>query len=80
MDYRQLNALTLESKFPLPVIDEIFVELARASWFSKLDLKVGYHQTRLPPAEGYKTATHTYHGHFEFTVMVFGLNGALGTF
>jgi hypothetical protein len=46
----------VKGKFPLPVIDELMDELASSSWFSKLDLRAGYHQICLALGEEYKTA------------------------
>jgi hypothetical protein len=80
VDYRYLNALTLKSGLPIPVFDELMDELAKATWFSTLDLNSGYHQIRLKKGEEFKTSFQTHFGHFEFKVLAFGLCGAPGTF
>jgi hypothetical protein len=80
VNYRHLNALTVKSKYPVPVIDELLDELAGARWFSKLDLRAGYRQIRMAPGEEFEIAFQTHHGQFQFNVMAFGITGAPTTF
>jgi hypothetical protein len=62
VDYRQLNALRVKSKYPILVVDELLDELSGASWFSCLDLWAGFNQIFLAPREEHKTAFQTYWG------------------
>jgi hypothetical protein len=80
VDYRKLNEVTRKDAHPLPRIDDIFDALRGAKYFSTLDLASGYHQVSVAKEDQEKTGFVTPWGHYEYTVMPFGLCNAPATF
>jgi hypothetical protein len=47
IDYRMLNSMTIKNKYPLPRIEDLLDRLKKAKFFSKIDLRSGYHQMKI---------------------------------
>lgn len=80
IDYRALNSITERDCYPLPRIDETLNRLNGNNFFTKLDLKSGYHQVRIHPNDKDKTTFVTSHGTFRFNVMPQGLKNSPSNF
>ena len=53
---RELNKVTVRNRYPLPRIDDLFDQLQGSCYYSKIDLRSGYHQLRVRDEDVSKTA------------------------
>lgn len=79
-DYRLLNDQTVKNRYPLPRADQLFDKLARARYFSKIDLRTGFYQILIAKEDRHKTAFVTSQGLFEYNVLPMGLCNSPGVF
>jgi hypothetical protein len=76
IDFRQWNKYTINNNYPLPRIDDLFDHLRGTKIFSRIDLRVGYHQVKIKEEDIHKTTFRTRYGHYEFVVVPFGMTNA----
>ncbi|GFS86359.1 retrovirus-related Pol polyprotein from transposon 17.6 [Trichonephila clavipes] len=77
IDYRKLNGITKYPRYPLPVIDDLLINIPHTNVMSTLDLRSGYFQLAISPRDIEKNSIyHSGNGTFAFLRMPFGLSGA----
>jgi hypothetical protein len=76
VDYRPFNAVIIKNKYHLPRINSLFDQLVGAKVFSKVDLRLSYHQINIRLEDVPKTAFSTKYGLYEYLVMLFRLTNA----
>ena len=78
--YKALNKVTVKNKYLVPLIQDLFDKLSKASYFTRLDLRSGYWQVRIAEGDELKTTCVSRYGSYEFLVVPFGLTNALAIF
>lgn len=56
VDYRKLNTVTEDDRYPMPRVDELLEKLGRSAYISTLDLTKGYYQVPVSQEDQAKTA------------------------
>ena len=80
VDYRNLNAITVKNRYPIPLIQETLTRLSKAKYYTKLDIIAAFNKLRIAKGDEWLTAFRTRYGLFEYLVMPFGLANAPSTF
>jgi len=79
VDYQGLNKITVENKYPLPLMSELRSRLGKATIFTKLHLKNGYYLIHMAEGEEWKTALKSRYGLYKYNVITFGLWNTVST-
>ena len=73
VDYCGMNKVTVRNRYALPLISSLLERNIGTKYFTKIDLQGAYNLVRIRLGDEWKTTFRTRYGHFEYTVMPFGL-------
>ena len=76
IDYHRFNSMTIKTRYPLPLINEILDRLSDARVFTKIDMKNAYYRLRIREGDEWNTAFRTRYGLFKYLLMPFELTNA----
>ena len=80
VDYTKLNNMTVKDRYPIPLVSDLLDQIKGAKLFTKIDLRAAYNLVRIREGDEWKTAFTSRYGHYEYTVMPFGLANAPAVF
>jgi hypothetical protein len=80
VDYRALNAITSQNRYFLFLIREILKGLAKAQYYTKVNVRAAFHRLRIKKENKWKTAFCIKFGLFKWVITPFGLAEALAIF
>jgi hypothetical protein len=80
VDYRALNAITSQNRYPLPLIREILRRLAKARYYIKMNVWAAFYKLRIKKENEWKTVFRTRFGLFKWVIIPFGLAEASAIF
>lgn len=80
MDYRKLNALTRNDRYPLPLIDETLARIASAKVYTELDIRQDFKRIRMDPESEELTTFRSRYGSYNCKVLPFGLANGPATY
>lgn len=73
-DIRKANQAVMRERYPIPTVEEILQDLNQSTVFSKLDIKLAYHQIELDPKSRHSTTFMTHKGMYRYKRLMFGVS------